>query len=73
MFNVLSLAGVLSINFVLYKIYNKQAPHCLTELIAARNEAYQTRHVANISSLSFKHNFLKNTFAASTATNWIQE
>ena len=40
-----------------YKIYNKQAPGYLTELIPTRNEAYQTRHVANVPSLSFKHNF----------------
>ena len=45
-----------------YKIYNKQAPGYLTELIPTRNEAHQTKHVANIPSLSFKHNFFKNTF-----------
>ena len=45
-----------------YKIYNKQAPGYLTKLIPTRNEAYQTRHFANIPSLSFKHNFFKNIF-----------
>ena len=42
----------------------------MTELIPTRNEAYQTRHVANIPSLSFKHNFLKNTFFSSTNLEW---
>ena len=45
-----------------YKIYNKQAPGYLTELIPTRNEAYQTRHFADIPSLSSKHNFFKNVF-----------
>ena len=53
-----------------YKIYNKQAPGYLTELIPTRNEAYQTRHFANIPSLSFKHNFFKNTFFPSTILEW---
>ena len=48
------------------KIYDKQPPGYLIELIPTCNEAYLTRHVANIPSLSFKHNFLKNTFFAST-------
>ena len=34
----------------------------MTELIPTRNETYQTRHVANIPSLSFKHNFFQNIF-----------
>ena len=49
-----------------YKIYNKQAPGYLTELIQARNDPYQTRHLANMPSLSFKYNFFKNTFFSST-------
>ena len=53
-----------------YKIYNKQAPGYLTELIPTRNEAYQTRHLTNIPSLSFKHNFFKNTFFPSTILEW---
>ena len=53
-----------------YKIYNKQAPGYLTELIPTRNEAYQTRHLANIPSLSFKHNFFKNTFFPSAILEW---
>ena len=46
-----------------YKTYNKQAPDYLTELIPTCNEAYQARHVGNIPSLGFKHNFLKNHFS----------
>ena len=42
----------------------------MTELIPTCNEAYQTRHVANIPSLSFKHKFLKNTFFSSTNLEW---
>ena len=47
---------------MLCKIYNKQAPGYLTELIPTWNEVYQTRHVANVPYLSFKHIFLKSTF-----------
>ena len=46
---------------MLCKIYNKQAPGYLTELIPTWNELYQTRHVANVPYLSFKHIFLKST------------
>ena len=53
-----------------YKIYNKQAPGYLTEIIPTRNEAYQTRHLANIPSLSFKHCFFKNIFFPSTILEW---
>ena len=53
-----------------YKIYNKQAPGYLTELIPTCNETYQTRHLANIPSLSFKHNFFKSTFFPSTNLEW---
>ena len=53
-----------------YKIYNKQAPGYLTKLIPTRDEAYQTKHVANIPSLSFKHNFFKNTFFPLTILEW---
>ena len=53
-----------------YKIYNKQAPGYLTELIPTRNEAYQIRRVANVPSLSFKHNFFKNTFFPSAILEW---
>ena len=53
-----------------YKIYNEQATGYLTELITTRNEAYQTRHSAKIPSLSFKHNFFKNTFFPSAILEW---
>ena len=53
-----------------YKIYNKQAPGYLTELIPTRNEAYQTRHLNNTPFLSFKHNFFKNTFFPLTILEW---
>ena len=53
-----------------YKIYNKQAPVYLTELIPTCNKAYQTRHLANILYLSFKHNFFKNTFFPPTILEW---
>ena len=42
----------------------------MVELIPTRNEAYQTRHAANIASLSFKHNFFKNSFFPSTILEW---
>ena len=48
--------------YCFYRIYNKQAPGYLAELILTRNVAYQTRHVANVPFLSFKHNIFKNTF-----------
>ena len=53
-----------------YKIYNNQAPSCLTELIPSRNEAYQTRHVANAPSFNFKHILFKNTFLPSAVLEW---
>ena len=42
----------------------------MNELTPTRNETYQTRHAANIPSLSFKHNFSKNTFFPSTILEW---
>ena len=39
------------------KIYNKEAPGYLTELKPNCNEAYQTKHVAHVPFLSFKHIF----------------
>ena len=43
--------------YCFYKIFNKQASGYLNELIPTRYEAYQTRHVANIPSISFNYNF----------------
>ena len=37
----------------------------MIELIPTRSEAYQTRHVANVPTLSFKHIFLKHPFYVS--------
>ena len=42
----------------------------MTELTPTRNEAYQTRHASNVLSLSFKHNFFKNTFFPSAISEW---
>ena len=42
----------------------------MTELIPTRNEAYQTRHVANVPSLNFKHVFFKNTFFPLGILEW---
>ena len=56
--------------YCFYKIYNKQASGYLTKPIPTRNEVYQIRHVANIPSLSFKHNFLKKTFFPLTVLEW---
>ena len=42
----------------------------MTELIPTRNEAYLTKDVANVPSLSFKHNFFKNTFFPSAILEW---
>ena len=53
-----------------YKIYNKQAPGYLTELIPIHNEGYQRRHVANVPSISFKYNFVKNTYSPSAILKW---
>ena len=40
------------------------------EVIPTRNEAYQTKLVANAPSLSFKHIFLRNTFFSSAILEW---
>ena len=53
-----------------YKICNKQAPGYLTKPIPTRNEAHQTRHLANIPSLSFKSIFLKNQIFPSAIVDW---
>ena len=53
-----------------YKAYNKQASGYWTKLIPTCNESYQTRHVANVPSLDFKHNFFKNTFSPSAILEW---
>ena len=45
--------------YCFYKIYNKQAPGYLSEMISNYNEAYETRHVANVPYLIFKHNILE--------------
>ena len=46
--------------------YNKQAPGYLTELIATRDEAYQTRYAGNATSVCLYHNFFKeNVFTIS--------
>ena len=42
----------------------------MTELIPIRNEAYQTRHFANIPFFIFTHNFFKNTLFLSTILEW---
>ena len=36
-----------------YKIYNKQASGYLNKQIPTRNEAYQTRHITNVTFLKF--------------------
>ena len=48
---------------VFIKFIIKQAPGYLTELIPNRNKAYQTRHIANVPSLSFKDSFFENVFS----------
>ena len=55
-----------------YKISNKKAPGYLIDQIPTLNVTYQTRHVTNIPSLSFKHNFFKNNFFSSTILEWIK-
>ena len=50
--------------------FDKEASDYLTELMPTRNEAYQTRHFANVPSLIFKHNFFKNIFFPSTNIKW---
>ena len=42
----------------------------MSESTPTRNEAYQTRDVSNVLSLSFKHNFFKNIFFPSAILEW---
>ena len=69
MYQKLSLESLQS---YFYEIYDKKAPGYLTEIILTRSEAYQTRNVANVSSifLSFKHDLFKNTFFPSAILEW---
>ena len=56
--------------YCFYRIYNKQAPGYLVELILTRNVVYQTQHVPDVPFLSFKHNAFKNTFFPSAIIEW---
>ena len=42
----------------------------MTKLITTHNETFQTKHAANIPSLSFTHNFLKTHFFLSIVLEW---
>ena len=68
-FRVASTMAIVQETILFYKIYNKQAPGYLIKLIPTRNEAYQTKYLANIPSLSFKLNFFKNTFPHQLSQN----
>ena len=55
-----------------YKIYKNKSPSCLYNLIPDRMKFYSTRssQINNISNIKTRSNFVRNSFFASTITEW---
>ena len=53
-----------------YRVYNKQMPTYLTDVIPARNENYNLRNRMNVNLMRVNHNFFKNSFFPSTIIEW---
>ena len=45
-----------------YKIFNKQSPTYLLNIIPVSSRSYFTRYVENVPSFKARHNFFKNSF-----------
>ena len=50
-----------------YKIFNKQSPTYLLNVIPVFSRSYFTRYAENVHSFKVRHDFLKNSFFPSTA------
>ena len=53
-----------------YKIFNKQSPTYLLNLIPVSSRSYFTRYTKNVPSFKVRHDFFENSFFPSTAIEW---
>ena len=53
-----------------YKIFNKQSPAYLLNVIPVSSRSYFTRYAKNVPSFKVRHVFFKNSFFPSTAIEW---
>ena len=53
-----------------YKIFNKQSPTYLLNVIPVSSRSYFTRYAENVPSFKVRHGFFKNSFFPSTAIEW---
>ena len=53
-----------------YKIFNKQSPTYLLNVIPVSSRSYFTRYAENVPSFKVRHDFFKNSFFPSTAIEW---
>ena len=53
-----------------YKIFNKQSPTYLLNVIPVSSRSYFTRYAKNVPSFKVRHGFFKNSFFPSTAIEW---
>ena len=53
-----------------YKIFNKQSPTYLLNIIPVSSRSYFTRYVENVPSFKVRHSFFKNFFFPSTVIEW---
>ena len=52
------------------KIFNKQSPTYLLNVIPVSSRSYFTRYAENVPSFKVRHDFFKNSFFPSTAIEW---
>ena len=55
---------------VINKIFNKQSPTYLLNVIPVSSRSYFTRYAENVPSFKVRHDFFKNSFFPSTAIEW---
>ena len=53
-----------------YKIFNKQSPTYLLNVLPVSSRSYFTRYAENVPSFKVRHDFFKNSFFSSTAIEW---
>ena len=53
-----------------YKIFNKQSPTYLLNVIPVSSRSYFTRYAENVPSFKMRHDFFKYSFFPSTAIEW---
>ena len=53
-----------------HKIFNKQSPTYLLNIIPVSSRSYFTRYVEHVPSFKVRHDFFKNSFFPSTVIEW---